>query len=71
MGKVTQKISEIRARTNLELVERFVHIVGARAIREYIAARPDKILNIEVRLTEEEFVRRLSKGKSLVSVKIS
>lgn len=59
MGKVLKKISEIRAMPTYELLKRFVHIVGAKAIREYLASRPDQQLNVEVRLTEEELIRRI------------
>lgn len=59
MGKVLRKIEEIRSKPTYELLKRFMHIVGAKAIREYLASKPDQQLNVEVRLTEEELMQRI------------
>lgn len=63
MGKVLKKLSEIRKKPILELMARFKHIVGAKAVREYIASKPDPMLDIEIRLTEEELVSRATAKK--------
>lgn len=65
MGKVIKKLSEIRATPTHDLMVRFKHIVGAKAIREYLAAKVEPDLSIEVRLTEEELLRRIGKIKKL------
>lgn len=59
MGKVLKKLSEIRATPTYELMARFKHLIGAKAIREYLAAKVPQDLSIEIRLTEEEVLRRV------------
>ena len=68
MGKVTDLLAKIREEENIPLMNRFKQILIAQAIREYIAAKPDPDLNIEVRLTEEEIINRiLSKSYAITT----
>jgi hypothetical protein len=66
MGKVTLQLAKIRETSNFELMKRFKHIVGAQAIREYIAAKPDLTLKMEVRLMTEEIDRRMDAKRSFI-----
>lgn len=68
-GKVLLKLAELRAMSNFALLKRFKHVAGARAIREYIAAKPDLKLNIEVRLAEEELDRRMDAKRTFDMLK--
>jgi len=58
LGKVTKLLKKMREKDTRTLMKRFKHILRAQAIREYMAAKPDEDLNMEVRLTEEELLRR-------------
>jgi len=57
IGKVTKLLQKIKEEKTMDLMSRFKHIVSAQAIRIYIAAKPDPLLDIEVRLTEEELLK--------------
>jgi hypothetical protein len=58
-GSVTTMLARMRSQDTTTLIERFKHIVGVRAIKSYIASKPDILLDIEVRLTEDELRSRL------------
>lgn len=60
MGKVLKKLAKIKQTSTFDLMQRFKHIVGAKALREYLASKTDVNLNIEIRLTEEELLRRIT-----------
>lgn len=63
MGKITKLIEKIREMTTQQLFDRHKHIVRAQAVREYIGAKEDMDLTIEVNLTGEEIVRRMASAK--------
>ena len=68
-GKITRLLSKIRKQNTFELIERFKHLAGVQAIKSYIAAKPDTDLDIEVRLTGEELLKRLKKkSPSIIKV---
>ena len=56
-GYVTKLLVKIRDQDTKTLIARFKHLVGAQAIRVYLAAAEDPSLDIEVRLTEEELLQ--------------
>lgn len=60
MGKVITILAKVRAMNSNELFERFNHITRAQAIREYLAAKEDIDLRLEVRLAGEEIVKRMA-----------
>lgn len=65
MGRVLQIVKELRAMGHTELVSRFRQIARAQAIREYLAAKEDKKLTIEVNLAAEEIVNRMSRANAV------
>jgi len=70
MGKVTKMLEKIKDTDHLKLFERFKHIISAKAIREYIGTKEDKILSLEVNLTGEEIIRRMHLDKPYIKVKL-
>ena len=64
MGKVVKMLEKIQGASHVELLNRFKHIVRAQAVREYLAAKEDLDLKLEVNLTEEEIIKRMSVGHS-------
>lgn len=58
-GKVTKLLEEIKEKNTIELMERFKHLVGSQAVRSYLMLKKNTLLNIEVRLVEEELTRRM------------
>jgi len=68
MGKLVKMLEKIRSMTNMELHERYVHIVKAQALKEYLGAKEDMQLTLEVRLSGEEIMRRMAQSKPWVSV---
>lgn len=60
MGKVTELIANVRSMSDTELVQRLKHLAGVQALKLYLAAKPDKILDMEIRFCEEEIIRKLS-----------
>ena len=65
MGKVISIIKNLREMGNHHLLERFKKIARAQAVREYLAAREDVVLNLEVNLVSEEIIDRMSKGNQV------
>lgn len=65
MGRVLQIVRELREMGHTELVNRFRQITRAQAVREYLAAKEDKNLTIEVNLTTEEIVNRMSRANAV------
>lgn len=63
MGKVIKITEKVREMTALELLNRFKHIVRAQAVREYLGTKEDLDLTVEVNLTGEEILHRMSAGK--------
>lgn len=59
MGKVTKMVGKIREMNNSDLLDRFKHVVRAQAVREYIAAKEDLALTLEVNLESEEIYKRM------------
>ena len=68
MGKVTELLAKVREMSDTLLVQRFKHISNIQAIKLYLASKPDKILDMEVRFCEEEIIRRLSEKNAMVQV---
>ena len=66
MGRVLKKLEELRDRTNIDLLERYSKLVGARGIREYLGHKIDPILTVEINLAEEEIIRRMSRSEARV-----
>lgn len=60
MGRLIDLITKIRALDNTQLLERFKHIVQAQSVRDYLATKEDHALTVEVRLTGEEIINRMS-----------
>lgn len=60
-GIVTKILRKIKQEDTSTLMARFKHIVGAQAIRAYMVAKSDPILDVEVRLTQEELEHRMTK----------
>lgn len=48
-----------------ELVNRFKQVVCAQAVREYLAAKEDTLLTMEVKLAAEEIVARMSRVNAI------
>ena len=65
MGKVISLVKKLRVMSNHHLVERFKQISRAQAIREYLAAKEDVALTMEVRLAMEEIISRMSSGNQV------
>lgn len=60
MGKVTDMVNKLRAMGHTELLDRFRHVASALAIRDYIAAKSDLLLSMEVKLSAEEIIHRMA-----------
>jgi len=60
-GKVTELVEQFRNARAQELLDRWKHLIGVWSIKEYLDAKPDIDLNVEIRLLEEEIERRISK----------
>ena len=69
VGKVGTILSKIKTQETRDLMARFKHIVGAQAIKAYIAAKPDRMLDIEVRLMQEELENRIRPKSPLIIIK--
>ena len=65
MGKVISLIKKLREMNNHHLVERFKQISRAQAVREYLAAKEDVALTMEVKLAMEEVISRMSSGNQV------
>jgi hypothetical protein len=60
MGKVIELLDKIKEMKHAELLNRYKQIVRAQAVREYLGTKEDIDLTIEVNLSGEEIVRRMS-----------
>ena len=65
MGKVIEMVRKLRRMGHAELINRFKHIARAQAVREYLAAKEDKDLSLEVNLASEEVISRMSKANAV------
>ena len=65
MGKFIEMLAGLRGMSHMELLARYKHIVRAQAIREYLAAKADKMLDLEVNLASEEIVSRMSRSSAV------
>lgn len=62
MGRVITLLKKIRQLNDKDLLDRFVHIVRAQAVREYAAMPREEDLLLEIRLINEEILKRTWKG---------
>ena len=60
-GKVIKKIKEYKNTDSPKLLEILLHLIGARAIREYEKIKNDPKLEVEINLIKEEFLKRLKR----------
>lgn len=60
MGKLVDMLHKIRELNDVDLFNRFKHIVRAQAVREYLASKEDKNLSLEVKLSGEEILKRMA-----------
>jgi hypothetical protein len=65
MGKVISLIKKLREMSNHHLLARFKQIARAQAVREYLAAKEDTMLTMEVNLASEEIISRMSNGNQV------
>lgn len=59
MGKVIAILHKIQKTQDTDLLNRFEHIVIAKAVRDYIDEKEDKDLTMEIRLSKEEILKRM------------
>jgi hypothetical protein len=59
MGKVLKMLNKIRNMNDIDLLDRFEHLVGAKAVRDYLAMKEDIDLTLEIRLSKEELNKRI------------
>lgn len=64
MEAVTEILHKIRKMDDVSLLERFNHLTRVQAIKEYLADKIDNKLNVEVRLSREEVLKRMSERES-------
>ena len=64
MGKVIKLLEKIREMKNVDLFNRYKHIVRAQAVREYLGTKEDISLTVEVNLTGDEILGRMAPGKT-------
>lgn len=60
MGKLIIMLKKIRDMNDNDLFERFIHIVRAQAVREYLGTKEDKTLKLEITLSKEEIYKRMA-----------
>lgn len=54
-------LHKIQGMWDNELLERFEHIVSAKAIKDYLGEKEDTMLTLEIRLCREEIIKRASR----------
>jgi hypothetical protein len=67
-GQITFLLGKVRDLKTYDLMQRFKKIVSAQAIRKYLVTKEDGLLNIEVRLSEEELLNRLKDNSTFKMV---
>ena len=58
---VTKIIKKIRSLSSTALLKRYKQVYRAQSIRDYLSTKPEKHLNVELNLIEEEIEKRMSK----------
>lgn len=61
-------IKKLREAGHTELTLRFKRLIRAQAIREYLAAKEDRTLSLEVNLAEEEIINRMSRANKVMII---
>lgn len=62
MGAVTKVLHLLQKMSDIDLLNRYTHIIMAQAVREYLGSKEDRNLTIEIRLAHDEIVKRMFKG---------
>lgn len=70
MGKVTNLLNYIKKLNSSLLFQRYKKVIVAQGLREYNGMNPDQMLNVEVRLVEEELLKRILATKPIAKVVI-